>query len=159
MLSFREHLEADIIWRVKWLNDKETNQFVIDDPKHQATVDEQQQWFAKYWADRHKRFFTICYDKQPIGFMGLSNIDEKEGRASVFILIGEKKYRGCGFGKEALKYLVDFSFNNIKLKFLTLEVNKNNSAAIGLYQSLGFIKIGDRAGEIQMTLSKESQGR
>jgi len=152
MINFRPHQRTDISYRVKWLNNKNATAYAIDDPNHEATIAEQEDWFNHYEADRNKKFFTICDDNKPIGFVGLSNIDLDKKEASVFIMIGEDEYRGKGIGNATLDFLLSSASKELGLTALTLEVNKLNEPAIRLYKSHGFRQIENLGKEIAMRL-------
>lgn len=53
------------------------------------------------------------------------------------------KQRKCGIGAKLVERLIAFSKEQ-HLSFLSLEVRKSNSAAIRLYDKLGFVKVGER---------------
>jgi RimJ/RimL family protein N-acetyltransferase len=146
MITFRPHERIDIPFRIKWLNNKKANIFAIDDPEHETTETEQGKWFDGYEEKLklgEKKFFTICDSDKPIGFVGLSKIDKETKSADVFIMIGEDEYRGKGIGKRTLNFLINFAFTKLKLTSLTLGVDKQNEAAIRLYQSAGFKETGE----------------
>jgi diamine N-acetyltransferase len=138
MIEIRKHERSDVIYRVKWLNNIQATQFAVDDPEKGTTLELQKEWFDRYEPDEKKKFFTIEYSGQPIGFMGLSNIDSDKRTAVVFILIGEDEFRGRGIGKEAMRWLIDYAWNTLELTELTLEVKKENLPAVKLYKSLNF---------------------
>lgn len=52
-------------------------------------------------------------------------------------------YRRRGVGRALIKELISRA-EDLKLSFLTLEVRVSNLAAIALYSSLGFSKVGER---------------
>ena len=147
MINFRPHQRTDISYRVKWLNNKNATAYAIDDPNHEATIAEQEDWFNHY-----KTFFTICDDQNPIGFMGLSSIDLEKKTGNVFIMIGEDEYRGKGIGNATLDFLLSSASKELGLTALTLEVNKLNEPAIRLYKSHGFRQIENLGKEIAMRL-------
>jgi len=156
MITFHSHNREDISLRVKWLNNHLVVQYTLDDPKHITDKEEQIEWFDNYekeFSNNRKKFFTILSTNKPVGFMGLSNINQIDKTAEVFILIGEDDYRGKGIGKIAMKYLIDFAFSQLKLKELKLEVNKNNLPAINLYHHFGFGDIKKTENEFLMSLS------
>lgn len=153
MLHFFPHNRKDIPLRVKWLNNKKANQYAIDNLEHKTTIKEQKRWFDNYEKNLDKKkFFTIFFNKTPIGFMGLSKIDYKKKQAKVFIFIGEDNYRHKGFGKGSMKHLINYAFKESGISFLDLEVNKRNISAINLYRKLGFVETEDNDNEIGMTL-------
>lgn len=139
MIKFRAHTEKDILYRVKWLNNPKVNRFVGDRPGQKTSLIKEKAWFLAYRKDlAQKMFFTICDDNQPIGFMGLSHIDKINKKATIFIAIGEDAYRGKGIGKEAIRWLLDFGFNKLQLRKISLAVFEENISAVKLYESMGF---------------------
>jgi diamine N-acetyltransferase len=152
VISFSEHKREDIPLRVRWLNNKKANVFALDDPQHITTFAEQTDWFEGYIQSNTKKFSTIVFDEEKVGFMGLSNIDTQKGSAEVFIYIGEDKYRGVGIGKKAMEYLIDYA-KSIGLRKLVLRVDQRNKRAIGLYESCGFREQGVLEGDIAMVLN------
>lgn len=138
MITFKKHTREDIPLRVKWLNNPEVNRFIGGDPGKGTDVQEQTEWFEKYEKDENKRFFTICDEDLPIGFVGLSNISRQNRNADMFVAIGEDEYRGKGYGREAVKWILRVAFEELKLHKVTLGVFEENAAAVGLYKSLGF---------------------
>lgn len=155
MITFT-HLREDIPLRVRWLNNIKATRFAVENAKHKTTLKEQTKWFDDYENNKEKKFFTICDDKKPIGFMGLSKINKKKKVANIFILIGDDKYRGKGFGKLAMDYLINFGFKNLKLNKLELEVDLNNLPALSLYQKLGFRKEKRNNKEAKLSLSRNT---
>jgi RimJ/RimL family protein N-acetyltransferase len=91
-----------------------------------------------------KCIFAINYteDEKIIGITGFENILWNNGAATVYIGIGEKKYRGCGVGSEALYLTMEFGFEELNLHRIQLTVISYNKPAIGLYEKLGFKKEG-----------------
>lgn len=77
-----------------------------------------------------------------LGITGFENIQWNNRVATIFVGIGDESYRGKGIGKEAMSLTIDYGFNELNLHKLQLTVLGYNSAAIGLYESLGFVKEG-----------------
>ncbi|RIL69394.1 N-acetyltransferase, partial [Staphylococcus devriesei] len=53
-----------------------------------------------------------------------------------------ENYWGKGYGKEALKLLINFAFNSLNLHMLYLEVFSYNENATKMYEKLGFNQDG-----------------
>ncbi|PJA47102.1 N-acetyltransferase [Candidatus Uhrbacteria bacterium CG_4_9_14_3_um_filter_36_7] len=138
MITVRLHRREDIPYRVKWMNNPKVNKFIGDRLGSKTTLKEQTVWFSNYQKDKTKKFFTICDQKKPIGFMGLKNISKENRNAELFILIGEDNYRGKGIGKIAMQWLLNYGFQKCKLHKINLGVIKDNIPAVKLYKSLGF---------------------
>lgn len=90
--------------------------------------------------------FIICLNEndQAIGTIDLFDIDFKNLRAGVGILIANKENRGKGYAKEALQLLVNFSAKNINLIQLYCDIQAYNKESIQLFESEGFEKSGTK---------------
>ena len=138
MMKIREHTKEDIPLRVKWLNNPKVNKLIGDEPGKETDLQKQKDWFDNYEKDENKKFFTICDNELPIGIVGLSNISENNKNADLFIAIGEDEYRGKGFGKESMKWILNFAFEELKLNKVNLGVFEENESAVMLYKNIGF---------------------
>ena len=65
-------------------------------------------------------------------------IDFKSKVAELGIYIGEKKLIGRGLGYKAISLLIEYAFENLKLRKIFLKVNENNKEAIKLYKKMNF---------------------
>ena len=59
-------------------------------------------------------------------------------------IVIKKDFRGNGFSKILLQYIIDFCKNNGTIKLLTLEVHEDNLIAQKLYSNFGFKIVGKR---------------
>lgn len=148
MIKIRAHLRKDIPYRVKWLSNPAVNKFIGDKLGQKTDLKKERAWFANYQKAKNKKFFTICDDSKPIGFMGLSNISKSNRNADLFIAIGEDGYRGKGIGRIATTWLIDYGFTKLKLHKINLGVIKDNVPAVKLYESLDFVVEGEMRDEV-----------
>ena len=148
MIKIRKHLPKDISYRVKWLNNHNVNKFIGDEIGKKTNLKKEKEWFDDYQKDKSKKFFTICDNFKPIGFIGLSSISKVNKNADLFIVIGEDDYRGKGIGKIATEWMIDYGFKKLKLHKINLGVIKDNILAVKLYQSLGFVIEGEMKEEV-----------
>ncbi|NRS17115.1 GNAT family N-acetyltransferase [Brevibacillus sp. HB1.4B] len=79
---------------------------------------------------------------RPIGITSLIQIDLKNRNAECIIDIGGKEYWGKGYGREAMKLLLDYAFLEMNLHRVSLRVFSFNEKAIKLYERLGFKQEG-----------------
>lgn len=77
-----------------------------------------------------------------IGITVLKDINLINRSAEIAIYIGDKKYRGKGFSKEATLETLHFGFYKLGLNRIFLKVLNDNKIAIKLYESIGFRKEG-----------------
>lgn len=81
-------------------------------------------------------------DNKFIGVTGFQNILWNNGTGIIYIGIGNERYRGRGFAKEALYLTMQFGFEELNLHRIQLDVIEYNESAIALYEKLGFKKEG-----------------
>lgn len=77
-----------------------------------------------------------------IGNIKIDPINDKHGLGEYGILMGNKSEWGKGYAKEASLRIIDYCFNDLGLRKMTLGVIEDNLTAVNLYKKLGFIKEG-----------------
>ncbi|MFV0541618.1 MAG: GNAT family N-acetyltransferase [Aestuariibaculum sp.] len=86
---------------------------------------------------------VVCNSKgATLGLIDLFDFDFKNKRAGIGIVIKNIKDRGKGYGKEAIKLLVEYSFSHLGLHQLYCNIPEDNKASIALFSSQGFKNIG-----------------
>lgn len=138
-----------------WLNDPDVNKYL---ETKQATI----AGIKKYIEEKNKNpnclFLGIFSKKNQkhIGNVKLEPIDFKERKAIFGILIGDKSYWGKGIGTEATVLLVNYAFNNLKLKEIGLGVLLQNKFAIRVYEKVGFkLKKMNKKGGVTMSIKNK----
>ena len=141
-IILREIEEDDLNSIVKWRNDPDILRWLFSYSPLNKT--KQRKWYEKYLDDDTQQTFIIEVkeEKTPIGTVGLTNIDYKNQRGELTIIIGEKNYRGKGLGDECLNLLVKFAFNEMNLRKIKTLVFSDNEKAIKLYKKCGFVEEG-----------------
>lgn len=86
------------------------------------------------------RYLVAELDGRIIGYAGAHLILDEGHITNVAVL---EEVRGKGVGRALLAQLMQYA-SNLGVAYLTLEVRASNQAAISLYQSFGFIKVGIR---------------
>lgn len=76
-----------------------------------------------------------------MGHISLFNLGSHEQYATMGIYIG-REYRQCGYGKEAMKLLIDYAFNTQRFNAIHLEVFGFNQNAFETYKKFGFKECG-----------------
>jgi len=103
--------------------------------RYQAQFEEQAAKGGRDGAD-----FAIEADGVLIGTCGLRNISQVNGTCELGIGIGDKEYWGRGYGRDAVRLLVDYAFRLLNLRRVYLEVWGNNERAIRSYRAVGFVE-------------------
>ena len=134
--------KSDLKIIVKWLNDPGTNQYLGASVRRGTNSETRLNWYKKYKNEKTKKIFIISSDKKPIGQVGLTDINLQDNNAELYVVIGEKEFRGKGIGQQAIKYIIDYAFNNLKLHRISLGCFEENIAGMKCYEKRGFKKEG-----------------
>ncbi len=77
-------------------------------------------------------------DDTPIGSIAFLNYDVNHLKAELRKLIGDTKYRGKGYAKEATKLWIKYGFCNLDLRKIYLNTFETNIRNIRLNEEVGF---------------------
>jgi RimJ/RimL family protein N-acetyltransferase len=86
--------------------------------------------------------FAIEVEGEFIGICALFNEDNTARTFELGIGIGFEEYWGRGYGREAVKMLVDYGFRYRNAHKIWLEVHGKNERAQRAYKAVGFIEEG-----------------
>ena len=134
-IGLRKMTNSDLELKVKWANDIGVNKYIGFD--HKITIDETKKWFRSQSEDPNIKLFTIVLGDEPIGYMKLVK-DKFNNNGELRVTIGEKQYWGKGYGKDAVKKFLKYSFIEEKLNKVFLYVLEWNEVAFNLYKKCGF---------------------
>lgn len=81
-------------------------------------------------ADRKRR-------EEGLGILVLSDVDLRNGTAEIYIKL-MKSARGKGYGEEAVKAVVSYGFQELKLKHIYANILESNMASRRLFEACGF---------------------
>ena len=129
----------DIEEKVRIINDKENNKYLhYDLPlEYEKTID----WFNKNVNNKKRNDFTIEYNNEVAGFIGLLNIDEKNLKAEYYICV-DNKFTRKGIAYNSSLLLLKYAFNEKKLNKVYLYTEAENIKAQALFEKLKFRKEG-----------------
>ena len=135
-------LEIDDLERThQWHNDPVLYQTLTGTFRYVSRAAEEAWLREKLKYTNQELNLAICLtgDSQHIGNIYLREIDWVARRAELSIFIGETKQRSKGYGQEALRLLIKYSFEDLGLLSLYLFVLEDNRPAIRLYEKGGFV--------------------
>ncbi|MGB8706100.1 MAG: GNAT family protein [Gillisia sp.] len=104
----------------------------------------------KYLQNSHRDVYEvkqlrlmIC-DKEdrPIGLLDLFDLEPKDRRAALGILIVDRDNRGKGYGKEALSLICNYCFSHLELHQVYAGVTADNLPSMKLFENNNFKKAG-----------------
>jgi len=122
----RDEIEIIRLWK-----NKNREFFFFSD---EISKDMQLNWFESYQTRIDDFMFVIWLDEQPLGVIGLRDID---GIWDIYNVIrGNDTLKGSGYMHKALRIIIDFALEKND-KPITLKVLKNNPA-VAWYLRNGF---------------------
>jgi len=129
-----------------WLNDLEVTQYLTISPRLFSFAKEKD-YIEKKVMSEEKAFAIV--DKESDKWLGvceLFDVDLVHGTAELGIFIGEKSFWGRGYGRDAVKTILDFGFNVLNLRNIWLRTLAVNERAIKSFEYAGFKRVGVRRG-------------
>jgi len=146
-VMLREYRQDDFTAIRKWVNDRETTQYLSGIFWFPQTETDTNDFLARVMrGSPNGAFFVIAdiKDQQYIGQLDIFEINWKLRMGTVGMVIGTDEHRGKGYGTEALKLLVEYAFRVLGLERLQLDVYAENIGAVRCYEKAGFVHEGTR---------------
>lgn len=108
------------------------------------TEEEIQKWRNDWRNDKDSYMFGIrtVLSDELVGLIDIGGISWQHGVGWLGVAIGDRANRGRGYGTEAVTLLLDFAFRELNLYRVQLNVFSYNTAAIRVYEKLGFTQEG-----------------
>ena len=141
-ISLNVLTKEDLSTLLVWINDRD--QVLFNAPYKPVHENQHKEWFETIQHRNDTVIFGIRLREANtlIGTCQLHSINYVHRNAELQIRIGEVAQRGHGYGKEAVKLLLDFAFKDLNLNRVYLHVFSNNTAAIQTYKKAGFSQEG-----------------
>ena len=145
----REVMKEDLPKRVEWFNDDSARYMRIDRP---LTLEKTEQWFEASKNNPTRKHFAVCDAENGalVGFVGASEIDENEKSASMYIIIGNKAYRGRGNAKIILGLVLEWFFTEYGGETAIATPTMMNIKSVRMIYSCGFKDCPDYKGQIEI---------
>jgi len=128
----------------RWYQDAEFLRLFDAVPAAPRTHSALQEWLEERRRARDSFVFGVrlLAGDELIGIVELDGILWNQQISWLSIGIGDAARRGHGYGAEALRLALDFAFGELNLHRVQLTVFSYNTAAIALYEKLGFQREG-----------------
>ena len=96
--------------------------------------------FKSELKNSNSKYFVLRKENEIIGFVGILIVIDV---ADITNIVVKKSYRGNGYSKMLIQYIIDFCKSN-NISIINLEVSSENVTAINLYKNFGFVQVGLR---------------
>lgn len=138
-LKFVHYDEKYVYDYLEMINDKRVNQYISRNHKDYDYDSEIE--FIKTVKDKENCFTLI--EKENGNFVGtieLKDCDEPNTKALGICFIYKQVNKK--FGRESIKRILEYGFNDLKLDLIYLNVHNDNPRAIRCYELCGFKNVG-----------------
>lgn len=127
---------------VDWMNDPEVTKFMESGGGYTIKKLEK---FLKEVENNQILFWAILIKgtNKHIGNIKIDPVNMRHLTAEYGIMMGDREEWGKGYATEASQAVIEFCFDEIQLRKITLGVVKNHTAAVKMYQKIGFEVEGD----------------
>jgi UDP-4-amino-4,6-dideoxy-N-acetyl-beta-L-altrosamine N-acetyltransferase len=139
MASLRLLTPHDESMVLEWRNSVAVAPYMLRDTL--ISQEEHHRWFGQILHDSDVAVFRIMeHEGVSCGLASLTHIDTEGRSAEWGGYLAPEVRRGSGLGKTLMYLSVSVAFTDLELKQVLVEVIVGNDAAIGLYESIGFIR-------------------
>jgi len=134
LLRAIEH--KDLANYVQWLNDPRVLEYFGNFVP--ISQEQEEKWYRGMLQDPTVFSFAIEFEGRHVGGGGFSSIDGRHRSAEVGLFIGLPELWDRGLGRDALRALLRFGFEEINLNRISLRLFSGNKRAVHLYEAAGF---------------------
>ncbi len=145
-IYLRQLEEDDVNILLLWENDTENWRYSESEAPFSLHQLEHYVRNASHVRQNQQMRLIICLNENDlaIGTIDLFEIDFKNQRAGVGILVANKENRNKGYAQEALELMSGFAARRLGLSQLYCDIQADNKASITLFENGGFEKTGTR---------------
>lgn len=137
-VAIRYFEEKDVPYKVKWINDERNNKYLHYDLPLEE--DKTIEWFHTLKNRTDRVDYTITYNEEPAGLIGLLNININEKSAEYYICVGEQKFKGKGIAATATDLVLKEASKKYGLTTVYLYTEVENKSAQKLFERNNFEK-------------------
>jgi ribosomal protein S18 acetylase RimI-like enzyme len=132
--TFRERRNLHRGLHTRQANTKDLDAIVSILATDSGNVESINVWVAKLFEEPTSRFYLATLDEKPVGCLRLDYMSDQIGIYAFELRLG---YRGLGYGRQILEAAIR-TIRSESQKRVMLDVETDNTNAIGLYLSSGF---------------------
>lgn len=135
----------NIYTHFRWNNDAELNRLDSEIPYEKESLGTFKKRFERMChapTSSHRDFEIHTQEGTLIGVAYVARVSPHHDHALIGITIGDREYWGRGYGREALRLLLDYCFDVIDLHRVSAETFEYNTAWRDLVEGMGFIREG-----------------
>lgn len=125
------------------INDPDT-EFLLGGWSFPVSSNDQNKWFETL-SNTRDQLRCIVEEKEngtAIGTVMLTSIDYKNGTANIHIKLANENNRGKGYGRESVKALIAYAFDELRLNCIYAHIHALNEPSQHMFEKCGFVREG-----------------
>ena len=124
----------------QWRNDPAVSKWMYTN--HEIGEAEHNAWFDTMLADASKVYWKIVVDGVAVGAIFLTGISAPEKSCEWGMYLADADVRGKGVAQAACALSFHYAFSELTVEVVKCEAVAHNESAIGLYESIGYVRTG-----------------
>ena len=135
IVSVRPLKKEDALTSYKWRNNPVVWKYTGSRPDRYITPEIEMEWITRVLKNTDEKRYAIIAENEYVGNVQLLNITKQSAEFHIFI--GDTNFWNKGVATKATMLVIKEA-KKLNLDYITLKVNKSNTAAIKLYNKAGF---------------------
>ena len=124
----------------EWRNDPAVSKWMYTN--HEIGEAEHNAWFDAMLADVSKVYWKIVADGVAVGAVFLTGVSSQGSSCEWGMYLADVNTRGKGVAQAACALSFRYAFNELAVDAVKCEAVAQNENAIGLYESVGYVRTG-----------------
>jgi RimJ/RimL family protein N-acetyltransferase len=142
-VTLRAIEESDYDRLAKFARDVEIHVIADDEPPVPRSFDQIKEDYQELQKKQNEIVvFAIEADGAVIGSCSVHRFDYTARTCALGITIGDRNFWGKGYGRDAVRLLVEYAFHHLNLRKVHLTVRSDNERAVRAYEAVGFVSEG-----------------
>jgi RimJ/RimL family protein N-acetyltransferase len=122
----------------EFFKDAELAELDSSSPQGYAAIDVEAFIQARSAPDGEKAFFAIEVHAEYVGFAGLMNLRNSNSVFELGVNIGDRNHWNRGCGKEVVRLLLRYGFDQLDGREIELTTHQGNERAVACFSACGF---------------------
>ena len=132
---------------LQWRNDPAVSKWMYTN--HEIGEAEHNAWFDTMLADASKVYWKIVADDVAVGAIFLTGVSSKGSSCEWGMYLADVNARGKGIAQAACALSFRYAFYELALDVVKCEAVAQNENAIGLYESVGYVRTGAQTNAVK----------